>query len=349
MNKKITLTKDQSNFEKLLYNLPKTEIHLHLEGIASVNTIWSLMNKNKITHPDIKTKEDLERKFNIANLDEFIDLFINVIQSSFTEEDDIKLLIDDAENYLVDNNIVYAEMFFASTKFVSMGFDFGKIISILEEGAKEINRKHKREIRFLIDVSRSFGPENAMNNLDLTIKHKSPYIIGIGLGGSESKGPAEDYQEVFEKAAAHGFHVVAHAGEDVGPESVWNTIKYLKAERIGHGISSIYDEKLMNYLVEKQTTLEICPTSNLFTKKYVHTIEEHPVKEFFNRKMNITINTDDPTLFSVNLIEEYMNLYIHNIFSKKEIISLIKNNIYSTFLPINKKDELWDKCLAVLK
>ncbi len=93
----------------------------------------------------------------------------------------------------------------------------------------------------------------------------------------------------------------------------------------------------MDYLVEKQTTLEICPTSNLFTKKYVHKIEEHPVKEFFNRKMNITINTDDPTLFSVNLIEEYMNLYIHNIFTKKEIISLIKNNIYSTFLPKDKK------------
>ncbi len=203
--------------------MPKTEIHLHLEGIASVNTIWSLMNKNKISHPDIKTKEDLERKFNVANLDEFIDLFINVIQSSFTEEDDIKLLIDDAENYLVENNIVYAEMFFASTKFVSMGFDFGKIINILENGAKEIKRKHNRDVRFLIDVSRSFGPENAMKNLDLTIKHKSPFIIGIGLGGAESKGPAEDYKEVFEKASSHGFHVVAHAGEDVGLNRYGNT------------------------------------------------------------------------------------------------------------------------------
>ena len=349
MNKNFKLTKEQSNFQKLLHDLPKTEIHLHLEGIASVNTIWSLMNKNKISHPDIKTKEDLEKKFNIANLDEFIDLFINVIQSSFTEENDIKLLIEDAANYLEENNIVYAEIFFAPSKFVSMGFDFGKIIKILEDGVVEIKNKYNREIRFLVDVSRSFGPENAMKNLDLTIMHKSPYIIGIGLGGAESKGPAKEYKEVFEKASKYGFHIVAHAGEDIGPESVWDTIKYLKAERIGHGISSIQDEKLMTTLAEKQTTLEICPTSNLFTKKYVQKLEEHPVKEFFNRKMNVTINTDDPTLFSINLIEEYMNLLIHNIFSEKEILSLIKNNIYSTFLPDSRKDEIWNNCLELIK
>ena len=224
MNNNFKLTKEQSNFKKLLHDLPKTEIHLHLEGIASVDTIWSLMNKNRISHPDIQTKEDLEKKFDVANLDEFIDLFINVIQSSFTEENGIKLLIKDAENYLEENNIVYAEMFFASTKFVSMGFDFGKIIKILEQGAIEIKKKFNRDVRFLIDVSRSFGPENAMQNLDLTIKYKSPYIIGIGLGGAESKGPAIEYKEVFEKAAKHGFHVVAHAGEDIGPESVWDTL-----------------------------------------------------------------------------------------------------------------------------
>jgi len=348
MNKKQNLTTEQRSFFKLLQDLPKTEIHLHLEGIASVDTIWSLMNKNNITHSDIKTKKDLEKKFNVANLDDFIDLFINVIQRSFSEEKDIHLLIEDAGKYLEDNNIAYAEIFFAPSKFVSMGFDFAKIIKILEKGAIEIKEKYNRDIRYLIDVSRTFGPENAMKNLDLTIENKSPYIIGIGLGGSESKGPAENYQKVFEKAAKQGFHVVAHAGEDVGPESVWNTLKLLKAERIGHGISSIQDENLMNYLVKTQTTLEICPTSNLFTKKYVHTIEEHPVREFFNRKMNITINTDDPTLFSVTLIEEYMNLYLHNIFSKDEIIQLIKNNIYSTFLKKQEQDEIWSSCLKIM-
>ena len=348
MKKTVELNKEQKDFKNLLLVLPKTEIHLHLEGTASVDTIWSLINKNNIIHSEIKSKEDLERKFDVDNLDDFIDLFINIIQSSFSEEKDIHLLINDTGNYLQSNNIVYAELFFAPSKFLSMGFDFGKMIDILEKGAIEIKNKYNREIRYLIDVSRSFGPENAMQNLDLTIKHKSPYIIGIGLGGAESKGPAEDYKEVFEKAITHGYHVVAHAGEDVGPESVWNTIKYLKAERIGHGISSVYDEKLMDLLLDKNIPLEICPTSNLFTKKYVHTIKEHPVKTFFDRKMNVTINTDDPTLFSVDLIDEYMNLYINNIFSKKEIIQLIKNNIYATFLEKEKKDAIWNSCLSVL-
>ena len=301
---KNTLKTEQKEFKQLLIDLPKTEIHLHLEGIASVDTIWSLINKNNIIHSDIKTKKDLEKKFNVKNLDEFIDLFLNVIQSSFSEEKDIHLLINDAGNYLEENNIVYAEIFFAPSKFLSMGFDFGKIIGILEKGAIEIKEKYNRDIRYLIDVSRSFGSENAMKNLNLTIKHKSPYIIGIGLGGAESKGPAEDYKKVFEKAAKHGYHVVAHAGEDVGPESVWNTIKLLKAERIGHGISSVYDKKLMDYLAENKIPLEVCPTSNLFTKKYVQSLEEHPVMEFFKRNITVTINTDDPTLFSINLINQ---------------------------------------------
>ena len=105
----------------------------------------------------------------------------------------------------------------------------------------------------------------------------------------------------------------------------------------------------MQTLAEKQTTLEICPTSNLFTKKYVHRIEEHHVREFFDRKMNVTINTDDPTLFSINLVQEYMNLLVHNIFSEKEIIQLLKNNIYSTFLSESRKDEIWNKCLKMLE
>ena len=138
MEVKECLTSEQKSFKKLLLNLPKTEIHLHLEGTASVETIWSLMKKNKLNHSEISNKEDLKKKFQVTNLDEFIDLFINVIQSSFTSETDLEYLISDLAQYLKNNNTVYAEIFFAPSKFLAMGFDFGKMVKILEKGAQTI-------------------------------------------------------------------------------------------------------------------------------------------------------------------------------------------------------------------
>lgn len=342
------LTKQEA-FKMLLLKLPKTEIHLHIEGTATVKTIWNLMKKNNSNIEGVKEKSDLIKKFQITNLEEFLDVYINVVQSSLSSEEDLEYLVFDTGEYLKSNNIRYAEIFFAPSKFIQMGFDFKKMITILDSGASKIFEKYGIELKFLVDVSRSFGLENAMSNLDLVLKNPVKSVIGIGLGGSEINGPAKNFTTVFEKATSKGLHIVAHAGEDVGPESVWDTVKLLKAERIGHGISSILDTKLIDYLKEKQIPLEICPTSNLFTGKYAKTLEEHPVKEFFNRGVYTTINTDDPTLFSVSLIDEYMMLLEKNIFSEKEIIFLIKNNIYATFLPKTKKDKLWKECQTIIK
>ena len=341
MEAKKVLTSEQKKFKKLLLKLPKTEIHLHLEGLASVKTIWKLMKKNNLQYKGINSKSDLKKKFQITCLEDFLDLFINIVQNSFLTENDIEYLFDDAKEYLLENNIIYSELFFAPSKFIQMGLDFKKIVKLLTDGAEQIKKKHKIEIKFIIDVSRSFGVENAMKNLDLVLANPSKAIIGIGLGGSEKKGPAKDYAKVFEKAVSKGLHVVAHAGEDVGPQSIWDSLNYLKAQRIGHGISAIQDEKLMNHLAKKQIPLEICPTSNLFTRKYAKTLKAHPVKVFFARNLDVTINTDDPTIFSVNLIEEYMNLLTENIFTEKEIIQLIKNGVFATFLPESRKKEIW--------
>jgi len=348
MKVKKILTTEQEEFKKLLFRLPKTEIHLHLEGLASVETIWTLMKKNNIHHKDIKSKEDIKKKFNISSLEDFLDLFINIIQNSFIHENDIEYLLDDAKNYLLENNIIYSELFFAPSKFIKIGLDYKRIAEVLTDGAAKIKKKHNIEIKFLIDVSRSFGVENAMKNLDLVLANPSSTIIGIGLGGSEKGGPAKDYAPVFEKAISNGLHVVAHAGEDMGPQSIWDALNYLKVERIGHGISAIQDEKLMTYLLEKQIPLEICPTSNLFTRKYAQTLREHPIKPFFTKNMYVTINTDDPTIFSVNLIEEYMNLLTENIFSEEEIILIIKNGVFATFLPDSRKNEIWKVIETIL-
>ena len=342
-----TNNRQSCEFRKLLLSLPKTEIHLHLEGIASVDSIWSLWQKNNLVTADIQTKEDLLRRFQITTLNDFIDVFINIVQHSFRTEDDFMYLINDTGEYLKNNNIVYSEIFFAPTKFIKMGFSFPKMVEILTAGADLIQNRYGIEIKYLIDVSRTFGLENAMTNLNLTLEHQSDAIIGIGLGGAEESGPAKDYTEVYQKAREHGLHVVAHSGEDMGWEAIDETIHCLNPERIGHGISAIQNPKLVSYIAERQIPLEICPTSNLFTRKYVSKIEAHPVRSFYDNNLFITINSDDPSLFSTSLIDEYMLLYNNGIFTQKEIIALIKNNIYASFLADAKKNAIWTDCDAI--
>ncbi len=337
------------NLRNLIAEIPKTEIHLHLEALATVDTIWELMKKHKISYDDVSTKKDLKKKFNVTSLNEFIDLFINIIQNNFRTEDDLKYLIRDARNYLERNNVVYAEIFFAPSMFIKNGLDFKKMVDILDDGAKQTLSEDGKEIKFIIDVSRSFGVENAKANLERTLANAHESIIGIGLGGNEDSGPARDYTEVFEKAAKSGYHLVAHAGESVGPESVWDAVKLLNVERIGHGTSAIQDEKLMDYLAESQVPLEICPTSNLFTQKYVKVLEEHPIRAFFDRGLNVTVNTDDPTLFSIDLIDEYMSLANKGFFSPGEIMKLVKNNVFATFLPKKQKNKIWKEIETITK
>ncbi len=337
---KRTVTKQE--IRKIITALPKTEIHLHLEGLVSVDTLWKLKTKHNLSLPGIKTKADLYNRFKVKSLNEFIDLFINVIQSSFQAEEDILFLIEDARDYLKRNNIVYAEIFFAPSKFVRNGFSFPKMLEILDAGAKSLKEEENLDIKYLIDVSRTFGPENAMHNLNQTLNNRKDSIIGIGLGGSEDKGPAQDYKKVFKKARKHNLHVVAHAGEDIGPDSIWHAIKDLKTERIGHGISAVQDASLMNYLTKSKIPLEICPKSNIFTGRYVSSYKNHPIRRFFDQGIHVTLNTDDPTIFGVELIDEYMNLLTEEIFTFNELITILKNTLFASFLEDSRKKEIWN-------
>ena len=325
---------------QLLLAVPKTEIHVHLEGLASVDTVWSLIQKNKLSIPDVGSEDDIRRKFRVKSLEQFIDLFLNVIQNAFREEGDVKLLFTDALNYLRRNRIVYSEIHFAPSMFLKNGHSFDRLMAILDGGAKDLAREGY-EVRFIIDVSRTFGVRNAMKNLELTLGNRIPSIVGIGLGGQESSGPARDFVPVFEKAREAGLRVVAHAGEAVGPESVRDAVERLGAERIGHGISSILDASVMDLLQDRRIPLEVCPSSNLFTGHYATTLRNHPIGPFLERGLWVTVNTDDPTIFGVDLVDEYLGLISEGVFDLEQTIQLLRNGVYASFLPSAAQDRIW--------
>jgi adenosine deaminase len=341
------MTRQQAR--ELILEIPKTEIHVHLEAMASADTVWKLIERHKLVIPGVTSRGDLQRRFKVRSLDEFIDLFINVIQNSFRDADDLDLILDDARDYLKRNNIVYAEIFVAPSKLIMNGIDFKVISAKLDAAMDRLKKQDGVDVRFIVDVSRSYGVENARKNLELTLANKGRSIIGIGLGGSEASGPARDYGDVFAKAVNGGLKVVAHAGEDIGPESIWDALNILKASRIGHGISAIQDDKLMDYLAEKRIPLEICPTSNLFTGRYVTKLSKHPIRKFFDKGIKVTVNTDDPSIFGVELVDEYMNLFVGGVFKIEELVTIIGNGVFSTFLTAREKADLWSRIAPVLE
>ena len=318
----------KENFYLFLQSVPKAELHIHIEAVITLDSICRLYEKR---FGKKMTKAEQTALFTYEDLNGFIKAFLQV-QDLFTEVSDFDYVFADFERYLKGNGITHCEAFFAPSAFVKKGFDYEQMIKNFTKNVNRIKKESGITIKLLVDVSRTFGLENAMANYELMKSHPSSCVIGIGLGGAEQKGPCKEFGPVFEKARADGFHAVAHAGEDVGPESVWDAINVLKAERIGHGITSIQDPKLVDYLAQKQIPLEICPTSNTFTKKIVSTIEDHPVRQFFDQGLLVTIGTDDPVFFKVTLLDELWSLHKKAGFGLDQIKVLLENSFKASFL-----------------
>ena len=336
---------NKSEFKKFILAVPKAELHLHLEAVISLDVVKKLY-KNKFDKE--MTEQEQVELFSYDDLNGFIQSFLK-IQGMYKTVQDFELVFDELKKYLVENGITYTEVFFAPSAFLKMGFSYADMVQIFHKKIVEIKEKTGIIIKLLMDVSRTFGCENAMNNYNLLKEFPCEDVIGIGLGGAESKGPAKEFAPVYEQALKDGFKVVAHAGEDVGPESIWDAINYLHAQRIGHGVTAIQDEKLMEELKKTQLPIEICITSNTFTKKIVKEAKAHPVRTFFDKGLMVNINTDDPVFFKTTLLDELWICHNDLNFSMQDIKTLIKNSFASSFLSEEAKQYWYDKVDSVWK
>ncbi len=328
----------KEDFYSLMKAVPKAELHLHGEAVISNKTIRQLY-KSRFGKP--MPKDELESLWDYDDLPGFLASFIK-IQNFFVDVNDIESYFRDFGSYIEKNNIVYVETFFSPTSLMRNGFDFHDMATRISDGVKCAREKFNATVKVIVDVSRSFGLENAEHNLDLVLAEKNPDIIGIGLGGDEAKGPARDYASVFQRAKAEGLHRVAHAGETVDSWSMKDCINLLDAERIGHGISAAYDEPFMKELAEKHYPLEVSPTSNIFTKHYVSRFEDHPFKKLYDNGCFVNLNTDDPTFFKVDLIDEYWNVYSKLNFKLDDIKKVVLNGFEAAFMSDAEKQGFYD-------
>lgn len=323
----------KDEFYRFLRQIPKAEIHLHAEGTISRETVQALLDRKP---ENKKSPVDIDKLFSYNNLKDFLTAFLYV-QSLLEKPEDLILVFEDVASYLKKNHIVYGEVFLAPSMFLKKGFVFSEMIDLIQKTITAIEARDGVKIKLIIDLSRTFGIENARANLDATLLHRSPMIVGVGLGGDEEKGPAAEFGEVFQLAKKKGLHVVAHAGEVVGPFSIWDALKALSVERIGHGLSAIQDPELVKYLADNKVPVEICVTSNVITQKYVSRVQDHPVRPLYDQGVLVVVNTDDPTFFNSTIIDEFWLLHSRLKFTMAEIKQLILNGFEASFLSEDEK------------
>jgi adenosine deaminase len=247
-------------FDQWLAQIPKAELHLHLEGSIPLETLWQLVQKYG-GDPELKDMAALEKKFQYSDFPHFLETWY--WKNRFLREyEDFTFIAEEIARDLYRQNIRYVEAFYSPAEFAPVGLKIQEITRALRAG---LNKVPEVRVQLIPDLVRDLGEQNAMRTLEILNEVRDQGVIGVGLGGSEHNYPASLFKSVYDQARKMGFHTTAHAGEAAGPESVWEAIDVLKVERVGHGIRAVEDTALVRALIERQIPLEVCPISNICT------------------------------------------------------------------------------------
>lgn len=316
--------------------LPKVELHVHLEGAIPHSALFHLIEKYG-GDPDIPDVDVLAGRFEYRNFAQFIETW-SWKNGYLREYDDFTHIAELAARNMAESNIRYSEMFFSPSLFVRRGLEVQEITRAVRRG---LSRVPEIEVSLIADLVRDYGPESEMVVLRKLSEVMDEGVIGIGIGGSEQEFPPRPFRELFDEARRLGFRTTAHAGEACGPGKIWEAIDSLGVERIGHATSAIHDPELLDYLAEKRLPLELCPLSNVSTG-IVDSLSAHPVAEYYRRGLIVSVNTDDPWMFGNTLEDEYRGLERESGFSREDICSLVLLSIRSSWLPEGRKESLAD-------
>lgn len=318
-----------------LQQLPKVELHFHLEGAIPLPALWRLIEKYDAV-VEAGSLTQLEQQFQYQDFPHFIETWL--WKNTFLREyEDFTFIASQVAKDLVAQNIVYVEAFYSPGDFVRQGLQPQPLTAAIRKGLDVY--ADKVTVNLVADLIRDFGPEQGMDWLNQIDEVKDLGVVGIGIGGSEHQFPPEPYEAVFQQARELGFRTSAHAGEAAGAESIWGAIRSLRVDRIGHGTRAIDDPSLLNYLKEKQIPIEACPISNMRTG-VVGDIAQHPIRQFYDQGLLVSVNTDDPKMFNTSLVEEYSLLMEKLGFSLADIVRLIENGIQSAWCEEQRKLEL---------
>jgi adenosine deaminase len=316
--------------------LPKVELHLHTLGSIQPSTLLNIINEAGFDTP-YKSVKDILHRFQYTDFTHFIEVYIEIV-GYIIEERYFEQITFDMLRKCSESNTRYVEASFSPRDHLQHNLEFRKMIHAINNGIDSARREFGIETNIRIDLVRESTHDEAMEILDL-IEKNPRNIVSVDLGGDETRFPPKPFAPVYKRAKEMGLHLVAHAGEAAGPQSIWDAINFLKVERIGHGVSARQDPKLVEYLLEKQIGIEMNPVSNVRTG-VVTSIKEHPIREFYDKGLLVTVNSDDPSLFHTDLNNEFVQLHEHLGFNLQDLAQLCFNALRIAFISEPKKIEL---------
>jgi adenosine deaminase len=314
--------------------LPKVELHLHLEGAIPHHVLWELLQKYG-GDPAVATPEDLARKFVYRDFPHFLEMW-HWKNRLLRQYEDFEFLAAEVAQDLARQNIRYAEVFYSPPDFLDAGLAPQRLTESIRAG---LRRAPGIEVVLVADLVRDHGPERGARMLASIHEVRGEGVVGIGIGGSEHRFPPEAFAAVYRQARELGFRTSAHAGEAAGPASIWGAIRALEVDRLGHATRAVEDPDLVAYLAEHRVPLELCVLSNVRTG-VIPEAARHPARLYFERGIPLSINTDDPRMFGNSLAEEYLTLHRDLGFSRADIQRLIEQGIETSWLSEPRKREL---------
>lgn len=317
-----------------LRGLPKAELHLHLEGSITPATLVELSRCNE---PEPLSPERAEALYRYTDFASFLMSFKAVTERLRTAAD-YELITYRMVEELASQGVRHAEVYVSFGILYRFGrLDVDEVFAAIERGRVRAEAAFGTSVLWLIDAVRHFGPEEAERAFrkaaELHRDHAS--VAGIGIGGDEIGGPAEDFRAIYAEAREAGLRLTAHAGESAGPESIWSAIN-IGAERIGHALSAAADTELLDILATRQIPLELNITSNLRTG-CCPALDQHPFRLYFESGLMVTLNSDDPPMFGSNLLGEYMLAHREMEMSLEQMRELAANSVEASFLEPARK------------
>ncbi|MBZ0281621.1 MAG: adenosine deaminase [Anaerolineae bacterium] len=326
------------SIESIIRAMPKVELHVHLEGAVRPATLLQLAKRHNIELP-ADNVEGIQQWYTFRDFPHFVEIYIK-ISDCLKTVDDIELIAREFLAGQAEQNIVYSEVTYTAwTHYIRKGMAFEDQMAAINRARAWAEAELGVTMNLIIDIPRIMPADEALLVADWAISAHGNGVVALGLGGPEVDNPASRYKESFDRAWAVGLPCILHAGETVGPESIWDALESGRTLRIGHGVRCLEDPKLVDYLREKQIPLEVNPTSNICLGVFP-SIEEHPLPKLIAEGLYVTLNSDDPPMFNTTLTDEYLTAARVFEMDVKALQGLVLNAVRVSLLPADQRAKM---------